>query len=315
MHAELPSLPFRRRIVKYTRSLPEMTTERVHTSRPDQFNVPSGAAPAPRPGGPSPSAGGGSRTSLSVGIDSYPAPNELHGCVNDSLDWAALFQSMGHTVSALRNAEATRTAITDALAQHVGRMKSGDVFLFQYSGHGTQFPDDTGDEPDGKDEALCPVDMMTNGFIRDDDIRAILNRVPQGALAVAFIDCCHSGTIVRMARALGIEEATGSRARALDPTPEMVDVHHRTRSRGRTAVSPFRRDVLFAACRDDEVAFESGGHGDYTTAVVPIVRHRASGVTNLALQRLIQQAFGAGARQHPKLDCDVLAESQPFLQP
>jgi hypothetical protein len=278
-------------------------------------NVLGGAAPAPAPGGTATTVVRGKRTALCVGIDTYPGPNALHGCVNDSVDWAALFQSLGHTVAALRNGDATRTAITNALAQHVAQMKSGDLFLFQYSGHGTQFPDDTGDEPDGKDEALCPVDMMTAGFIRDDDIRTILNRVPEGALAVAFVDCCHSGSIVRMVRALGVEDGSGSRARAIDPTPEMIEVHHRTRSRGRAVVTPFRRDILFAACRDDEVAFEKGGHGDYTTAAIPIIRQQGPRVTNLALQQSIQQAFGAGARQHPRLDCDVVAESRPFLQP
>ena len=217
---------------------------------------------------------------------------------------------MQFTVSALRNAEATRAGITSALAGHVSRMKPGDVFLFQYAGHGTQFPDDTGDEPDGKDEALCPVDMMSSGFIRDDDVRTILNQVPQGALAVAFIDCCHSGSITRMMRELGAEDATGSRARAIDPTPEMIEVHRRTRSRGRAVVSPLRRDLLFAACRDDQVAFETAGHGDYTTLVVPIIKKNGTSLTNVALQKLIQGAFGAGARQNPKLDCDPLAESQ-----
>jgi hypothetical protein len=257
---------------------------------------------------------GGKRTALCVGIDAYPAPDTLQGCVNDSRDWESLFQSMRYSVSTLRNAEATRAVITGALATYVSQMKAGDIFLFQYSGHGTQFPDDSGDEPDGKDEALCPVDMMTNGFIRDDEIRIILNRVPQGALAVAFMDCCHSGSIARMIRELGVEDSE-SRARAVDPTPEMVEVHRRTRSGGRVSVTPFRRDLLFAACRDDQVAFETAGHGDYTKLVVPIIRQSAYGMTNIAMQKLIQGAFGPGARQNPKLDCDTTAEARVFLQP
>jgi hypothetical protein len=275
----------------------------------------TGTSAGSGPGGTAVPTGAGGRTALCVGIDAYPSPNELMGCVNDSREWEGLFQSMGYAVSTLRNGEATRTAIGSALARHVSQMKAGDIFLFQYAGHGTQFPDDTGDEPDGKDEALCPVDMMTNGFIRDDDIRTILNRVPQGALAVAFVDCCHSGTIVRMIREIAAPEAAGSRPRAIDPTPEMVDVHRRTRSAGRATVTPFRRDVLFAACRDDEVAFETAGRGDYTKAVVPIIRQRTAGLTNIALQQIIQGSFGPGARQHPKIDCDPSAEPRVFLQP
>jgi hypothetical protein len=272
-------------------------------------------SPAPeRIAAPVPATSNGKRIALCVGIDQYASPNTLHGCVNDSRDWEALFQSMNYTVSTLRDGAATRAAITDGLASIVAQLNAGDVFLFQYAGHGVQFPDDSGDEPDGKDEALCPVDMMTAGFLRDDEIRAILNRVPAGALAIGFIDCCHSGSIARMIQTLGLDGAT-SLIRAIAPTPEMVEVHQRTKRGGRVVASPFRRDLLFAACRDDQVAFETSGHGDYTTLMVPIVRQRTAGMTNLALQKLIQAKFGAGARQNPMLDCDALAENQVFLQP
>jgi hypothetical protein len=278
-------------------------------------NISGATGQAPSPGAlETAAARRGRRIALCVGVDEYPPPDTLQGCVNDSRDWEALFQSMRYSVTTLRNGEATRAAVTNALAQHVSQLKAGDVFLFQYSGHGTQFPDDTGDEPDGSDEALCPVDMMTAGFIRDDEVRIILNRVPQGALAVAFIDCCHSGSITRMIRERDPATA-GTHIRAIVPTVEMIEVHRRTRAGGRAVANPFRNDVLFAACRDDQVAFETAGHGDFTKLVVPIIKQRSNGVTNLALQKLIQAAFGAGARQNPMLDCDPRAESRAFLQP
>ncbi len=273
-------------------------------------------APAASKTAPAISTGtAGRRVALCIGIDAYPAPNTLQGCVNDSQDWEALFSSMKCAVTALRNEAATRAAITKALGDHVSQLKARDVFLFQYAGHGTQFDDDSGDEPDGKDEALCPVDMMAAGFIRDDEIRAILNRVPAGALAIGFIDCCHSGSITRMLRDLKLGGTNGSRIRAIIPTAEMIAVHRRTRRGGRTVAPQSRRDILFAACRDDQVAFESSGHGDYTKLAVPIFRQNATGLTNIAIQKLIQKAFGAAARQNPVLDCDVTAESDVFLQP
>jgi hypothetical protein len=234
--------------------------------------------------------------------------------VNDSLEWEHWFSDMQFTVTGLRNEQATREAITSSLAALVDQLAAGDVFLFQYSGHGVQFPDQSGDEPDNKDEALCPVDMMTAGFIRDDEIREILNRVPMGALAVAFVDCCHSGSIVRMVRTLD-QVPPASLPRAIVPTAEMLDVHRRTRRGGRARAPHFRRDVLFAACRDDQVAFETGGHGDYTQAAIPILRQRGAGVSNLQVQQLLQGQFGADARQNPRLDCDEDAEGRPFLEP
>ena len=249
---------------------------------------------------------GGTRTALCIGIDAYPAPNTLQGCVNDSQAWEQLFASMHCQIATLRDAQATRAAITASLAEHVSRLRAGDLFLFQYAGHGTQFPDDSGDEPDNNDEALCPFDMMTAGFIRDDDVRLILNQVPAGALAIGFIDCCHSGTIARMMRAMP-DATTHSLMRAIKATPAMIAVHRRTRTAGRAVVPAIRRDITFAACRDDQVAFETNGHGDYTTAAVPILGSRTQGLTNLQVQKLLQDAFGAGARQNPMLDCDPRA--------
>ncbi len=282
-------------------------------------DTPLPAGPAATPGAgttPLPPGSGGRRRALAlcVGIDAYPEPDTLLGCVNDSRDWEQWFREMPCDVTSLHNGQATRAAITTALAEHVARLGAGDLLLFQYSGHGVQFPDQSGDELDNKDEALCPVDMMTAGFIRDDEIREILNHVPAGALVVSFIDCCHSGSIVRMLRAL---DATppASRARAIVPTAEMVRVHRRTRVAGRASIPLVRRDVLFAACRDDQVAFETGGHGDYTQAIIPLLRQRSPGVTNAQLQGLIQQRFGADAKQNPKLDCDADAEQRAFLQP
>ena len=257
-------------------------------------------------------AASGARTALCIGIDTYPEPQTLFGCVNDSKEWDNLFQALGFTVTSLHNEAATRSAITDGLSTHVRQLRAGDMFLLQFAGHGTQFPDDTGDEPDGRDEALCPVDMMAEGFIRDDEIRTIMNRIPEGARVIAFIDCCHSSS---MARAPIAAMPNGSRARAIAPTPAMVDVHQRTRKGGRARKPQSRRDIVFAACRDDQLAFETEDHGDFTRLVIPLIKERAEGVTNAAMQALIIAAFGNAARQNPTLDCDPRDEKHFFLQP
>lgn len=68
--------------------------------------------------------------------------------------------------------------------------------LFHYSGHGTSVPDKNGDEMDGKDEALCPVDFASSGFILDDELNATLVApLPKGCVLRVITDCCHSGSI------------------------------------------------------------------------------------------------------------------------
>ena len=54
-----------------------------------------------------------------------------------------------------------------------------------------------GDERDGKDETLIPVDYKTKGQITDDVVLSnLVLDVPAGAMLTAVIDACHSGTVL-----------------------------------------------------------------------------------------------------------------------
>lgn len=69
--------------------------------------------------------------------------------------------------------------------------------MFHFSGHGSQQRNYTGEEVDGYDETLCPVDFETQGMLVDDEINTTLVRpLPRGARLHAIIDACHSGTVL-----------------------------------------------------------------------------------------------------------------------
>ena len=73
----------------------------------------------------------------------------------------------------------------------------GDSLIFHYSGHGSQQRDYSGEEADGYDETLCPVDFETQGMIVDNEINATMVRpLPRGVKLHAIIDACHSGTML-----------------------------------------------------------------------------------------------------------------------
>lgn len=73
----------------------------------------------------------------------------------------------------------------------------GDSLVFHYSGHGSQQRNYNGDEADGYDETLCPLDFETQGMLVDDEINATIVRpLPHGAKLHAIIDACHSGTVL-----------------------------------------------------------------------------------------------------------------------
>lgn len=91
----------------------------------------------------------------------------------------------------------TKRNIRDALRWLVEGSQSGDSLVFHYSGHGSQVKDRDGDEVDGYDEALVPVDYQTEGRIVDDEINAAIVRpLPRGAVLHAVIDTCFSGTFL-----------------------------------------------------------------------------------------------------------------------
>ncbi|KAJ6836554.1 uncharacterized protein M6B38_326100 [Iris pallida] len=91
----------------------------------------------------------------------------------------------------------TKHNINMALYWLVQGCQPGDSLVFHYSGHGSRQRNYNGDEADGYDETLCPLDFETQGMIVDDEInRAIVRPLPRGVKLHAFIDACHSGTVL-----------------------------------------------------------------------------------------------------------------------
>nr|DAD18289.1 TPA_asm: hypothetical protein HUJ06_019752 [Nelumbo nucifera] len=71
----------------------------------------------------------------------------------------------------------------------------GDSLVFHFSGHGLQLVNNNGDEVDGYDECLCPLDYFSEGMIVDDELNALIVRpLLHGVKLHAIIDACHSGT-------------------------------------------------------------------------------------------------------------------------
>jgi len=67
--------------------------------------------------------------------------------------------------------------------------------FFHYSGHGGQTKDLNGDEADGYDEVIYPVDFKRAGHIVDDYMHDIMVKpLPHGCRLTAIFDSCHSGS-------------------------------------------------------------------------------------------------------------------------
>lgn len=84
----------------------------------------------------------------------------------------------------------TKENILNAYKKIIAETEATDAVFLHYSGHGTKLRDDDhGEEADGYDEALVPLDFNDGaGMIRDDDLYDILVKpLAQGAHMVSLV--------------------------------------------------------------------------------------------------------------------------------
>ncbi|XP_042491995.1 metacaspase-3-like [Macadamia integrifolia] len=176
-------------------------------SLPGVYNGYYPPLPAPPISYPSSVVGRGRKKALLCGVSYKGKRFELKGSINDvNCMRYFLVQRLGfpnESVLVLTEDEPhpdkipTKRNIQQALQWLIHDCKPGDSLVFHYSGHGSQQPNLNGDEIDGYDETLCPLDYQTAGMIIDDEINAtIVKPLPRGATLHAIIDACHSGTVL-----------------------------------------------------------------------------------------------------------------------
>jgi len=248
-----------------------------------QYEMPSPFAPPMLGRGPAAAAAG--KRALCVGVDNYPT-SPLGGCVRDAQTWASALRALRFDVTTLLDRQATRARVLDALRTLIDSARAGDTLVFQYSGHGTQAEDLNGDESDRYDEALVPIDYQSGALLLDDDLAEVYRRLPPGVVLTLFMDCCHSGTNSRFAP-LDRSAARGTeRRRFLPLTPELEAAHREFRAREgsprpTTGEESLPGIIHFAACLDNQYAYESEGQGHFTGIAAPALAAAvADSITN-----------------------------------
>ncbi|MFK7746131.1 MAG: caspase domain-containing protein [Roseobacter sp.] len=152
---------------------------------------------------------------LLVGVSDYEDSTgiaDLRGPVNDvALLRDVLIQHQDFEVQILADGvpgalRPTRAAILAALEGLALKAKAGDLVYIHLSGHGTQQPDDNGDESDGLDEVFLPADTLKAdpggteipNAIRDEELGAAVAAIRKRGADVWFVlDSCHSGSGLR----------------------------------------------------------------------------------------------------------------------
>jgi metacaspase-1 len=147
----------------------------------------------------------GTRRALMVGINYTGQQGQLSGCHNDVKNMLEYIKEVHgfkdeNIVLMLddgEHVEPTHDNMIAAYKKLVSECQPGDAVFCHYSGHGGKLRDDDGDEKDGYDETLVPVDYQTASQIRDDDLfSALIGPMPKGVVMTCVMDCCHSGTVL-----------------------------------------------------------------------------------------------------------------------
>ena len=163
------------------------------------------------------------RTAFLVGINYTGTINELYGCINDTKNVEDLLKNKyNFTNVTLLNDETaekpTKQNILKGLQTLLSNTESGDTAFFMFSGHGTGTADFNGDETDGQDELIVPIDAVSmNTCILDDELNKLIrNTLKPGAKLVALFDCCFSGTMLDLRYTYGYPDNTNESETAGD---------------------------------------------------------------------------------------------------
>ena len=155
------------------------------------------------------------KTAFLVGINYTGTINELYGCINDTKNVRdLLINKYNFTNVTLLNDETsdkpTKQNILNGLKTLLSNTNSGDTAFFMFSGHGTCSSDLNGDETDGQDEIILPIDAVSiQTCILDDELNKLIrNTLKPGAKLVALFDSCFSGTVLDLQYTYGYPDNT-----------------------------------------------------------------------------------------------------------
>jgi hypothetical protein len=126
----------------------------------------------------------------------------LRGCVNDVQGMSNFLKSKGYVVELYHDEDMELISGTtyEGMVRAIQRLaidtwrQNIESVVIHYSGHGSYVRDTNGDEKDGFDECLCPIDYNTCGVITDDFFYELISSFNPKTRITVILDCCHSGT-------------------------------------------------------------------------------------------------------------------------
>lgn len=150
-----------------------------------------------------------------VGISHYDTAltgyqwNNING-VEDINLLSPILKKQGFDLVTLLDDMATYSNITTQLSQFIKKTRKGDIVYIHFSAHGQPVEDLNGDELDGWDEAIVPIDAYKiykkgtyegKNHLVDDQlnmyVQKLREKIGSSGFLYVIIDACHAGTSSR----------------------------------------------------------------------------------------------------------------------
>ncbi len=242
--------------------------------------------------------------SFLVGVDKYPKPGDLSGCVNDvrkienylnNLDSSFYDEVIDPVV--LTDKEGNRKNIIKCLQKQVKKLSSEDTLLFYFSGHGVNeiSKDLFYDNYNGLIQTLyCypPANPEEDNKLANKELRYILGQCAKGAHILTVFDCCHSGDMTR-----SMEKDRKMKAASIRPFDERTykefifnkkTTPEELRKKDFNEIFPDNNVITLSACLSSERAWEYNGGGTFTNSLIKTLEANNSDISYADLLKQIE---------------------------
>lgn len=205
-----------------------------------------------------------------VGISHYDTAltgyqwNNING-VEDINLLSPILKKQSFYLTTLLDEQATYQNITNQLSNFTNQTKKGDIVYLHFSAHGQPVEDLNGDEDDGWDEAIVPIDAYKNykkgvyegkKHLLDDQLNTYIKKLRTKIGATGFlyvvIDACHAGTSSRA----NDETIRGTKV-GFTYNDKVFKPSTQKKSHYKVEATPKMSHVIYLeACRPDQVNME-----------------------------------------------------------
>lgn len=233
------------------------------------------------------------KMALLIGINYIDTSNELSGCINDAESIETYLKNKNFNIKKmtdLTDVKPTKENIMNSLKESLQNLNKGDLLFVYYSGHGSYTFDSNGNEVDGRDELIIPLDF---NYIVDDELKSIINTYAKpDTNIVALFDCCNSGTALdlkyQMLEKLNYDDITENQLESETPC-----------------------NILYlSGCKDNEYSLETyinnKVQGLMTWAFLEIMNNNNNNITWRNLLKKMRENLKSKTYQIPQLSSGKL---------